>query len=109
MNQLSAIRFTDDEMEVARNTDLPDLLASLGYHITTKGRYHSTAEMDSLRIKNRRTWVRYSEQVGGDAITFLQHFHNMSFPDAVKYLLAFNGHSRDAPYGCSPTIPGSSA
>ena len=30
--------------------------------------------MDSLRIKNRRTWFRYSEGVGGDAITFLQRF-----------------------------------
>jgi hypothetical protein len=53
--------------------------------------------MDSLRIKHRKTWFRYSEQVGGDAITFLQHFQNMSFIDAVNYLLAFNGHSRDAP------------
>lgn len=97
MDQTPIARFTDNEMEVARNTDLPDLLSSLGYHITIRGRYHSTAEMDSLRIKNRRTWVRYSEQVGGDAITFLQHFHDMSFPDAVKHLLAFNGHSRDAP------------
>lgn len=89
--------FTDDEMKLAKNTDLPDLLTSLGYHVTIKGRFHSTAEMDSLRIKNRKTWIRYSEQVGGDAITFLQHFQNMSFTDAVKYLLAFNGHSRDAP------------
>jgi hypothetical protein len=97
MNQSSAIRFTDAELESAKNTDLPNLLSSLGYHITVKGRYHSTTEMDSLRIKSRKTWFRYSEQVGGDAITFLQHFHNMSFPDAVKYLLAFNGHSRDAP------------
>ncbi len=96
MEQSTPLRFSDVEMEVARNTDLPDLLANLGYHITTLGRYHSTTEMDSLRIKNRKTWFRYSEQVGGDAITFLQHFHNMSFPDAVKHLLAFNGYSRDA-------------
>lgn len=97
MDQASISRFTDAEMELAKNTDLPNLLSSLGYHVAVKGRYHSTAEMDSLRIKNRRTWFRYSEQVGGDAITFLQRFHNMSFTDAVKYLLAFNGHSRDAP------------
>ncbi len=46
----------------------------LGYTVTRIGRYYSTKEMDSLRIKNRRTWYRYSERVGGDAITFLQHF-----------------------------------
>ena len=58
-------------MEIARGTDLPDLLTSLGYTVTRVGHYHSTKEMDSLRIKNRRTWYRYSERVGGDAITFL--------------------------------------
>ena len=67
-------------MEIARGTDLPDLLTSLGYTVTRVGHYHSTKEMDSLRIKNRRTWYRYSEQTGGDAITFLQHFCGRSFP-----------------------------
>ena len=52
-------------MEIARGTDLPDLLTSLGYTVTRVGHYHSTKEMDSLRIKNRRTWYRYSEQTGG--------------------------------------------
>ena len=74
-------------MEIARGTDLPDLLASLGYTVTRIGRYYSTKEMDSLRIKNRRTWYRYSERVGGDAITFLQHFCGRSFPEAVEDLL----------------------
>jgi len=84
-------------MEIARGTDLPDLLTSLGYTVTRVGHYHSTKEMDSLRIKNRRTWYRYSEQTGGDAITFLQHFCGRSFPQAVEDLLAFHGHARDAP------------
>ena len=84
-------------MEIARGTDLPDLLASLGYTVTRIGRYYSTKEMDSLRIKNRRTWYRYSERVGGDAITFLQHFCGRSFPEAVEDLLAFHGRARDAP------------
>ena len=84
-------------MEIARGTDLPDLLASLGYTVTRIGRYYSTKEMDSLRIKNRRTWYRYSERVGGDAITFLQQFCGKSFPEAVEYLLTFHGKARDAP------------
>ena len=67
-------RFTDAEMEIAKETDLPDLLESLGYQVRRVGSYHTTKEMDSLRIKNRRTWFRYSEGVGGDAITFLQRF-----------------------------------
>ena len=90
-------RFTDTELEIARGTDLPTLLESLGYNITRKGRFHSTTEMDSLRIKNRRTWFRYSENVGGDAITFLEHFQGMTFTDAVRHLLAFNGYAQDTP------------
>ena len=38
-----------------------------------------------------------SERVGGDAITFLQHFFGRSFPQAVEELLAFHGRARDAP------------
>ena len=75
-------RFTDTEMQTARETDLPELLTHLGYQVKRIGRYYTTAEMDSLRIKDRRTWFRYSQGIGGDAITFLQHFCNQSFPEA---------------------------
>jgi len=88
-------KFTDEEMETAKNTDLPDLLEHLGYHPKRTGRYYTTREMDSLMIKNRRTWRRYSENTGGDAITFLQRFENMGFREAVDYLLDFNGQARD--------------
>lgn len=84
-------------MEIAKETDLPDLLESLGYQVRRIGRYHTTKEMDSLRIKNRRTWFRYSECVGGDAITFLQRFCGKSFQEAVEYLLAYHGRARDFP------------
>ncbi len=90
-------RFTDTEMRIARETDLPNLLTHLGYEVKRIGRYHTTAEMDSLRIKNRRTWFRYSQNTGGDAITFLQQFCGKSFPEAVEYLLAFHGRARDSP------------
>ena len=51
-------RFTDTEMQIARETDLPELLTHLGYQVKRIGRYHTTAEMDSLQIKDRRTWFR---------------------------------------------------
>lgn len=85
------------EIAAANDTDLPELLARLGYQVRRVGNYYTTREMDSLRIWNRRTWYRYSESIGGDAIGFLQHFHGMSFPEAVGYLLAFNGYPVDVP------------
>ena len=90
-------RFTDTEMQIARETDLPELLSHLGYQVKRVGRFHTTAEMDSLRIKDRRTWFRYSQNTGGDAITFLQQFCGKSFPEAVEYLLTFHRKARDAP------------
>ena len=90
-------RFTEAQLEIAKRTDLPDLLTALGYHVQQVGSYHTTKEMDSLRIRDRRVWFRYSEQVGGDAIAFLQHFQNKSFVDAVEFLLAYHGRARDSP------------
>ena len=90
-------------MSIARETDLPDLLSHLGYSVRRIGSYYTTKEMDSIRIKDRRTWRRYSEQTSGDAITFIQHFCGKSFPEAVNYLLAFNGRARDSPSRPAPT------
>ena len=90
-------RFTDTEMQIVRETDLLELLTHLGYQVKRIGRYHTTAEMDSLRIKDRRTWFRYSQNTGGDAITLVQQFCGKTFPEAVEYLLAFNGRARDSP------------
>ena len=92
--------YTDAEIDAANDTDLPDLLAYLGYQVRRISSYYTTREMDSLRIRDRRTWYRYSESVGGDAIEFLRHFHDMSFPEAVRFLLKFNGY----PVG-SPDLP----
>ena len=90
-------RFTDAEMDIVRNTDLPALLTALGYQVTKIGHYHSTKEMDSLRIKNRTVWYRYSENIGGAAIAFMRHFRGMNFRESVEYLLRFNGQARAPP------------
>ena len=89
-------------MATVRDTDLPDLLISLGYQVKRIGRYYTTQEMDSIRIKDRRTWFRYSGGIGGDAITFLQRFYNKSFPEAVEYLLTWHGRARDSPPVSTP-------
>lgn len=90
-------RYTATEIDAANNADLPDLLASLGYQVRRVGSCYTTEEMDSLRIWNRHTWYRYSESTGGDAVAFLRRFHGMSFQEAVRYLLAFNGYPVDSP------------
>ena len=99
-----ARKFTEEEMRIARETNLPELLASLGYDVRKVGRFYTTKEMDSLRSGDGRTWFRYSTRQHGDSITFLREFQGMSFPEAVNYLLAFNGHSRDSPIAVRPRV-----
>ena len=94
--------FTQEELAIAKDTDLPDLLSSLGYQVKRVGNYHTVREMDSLRVKNRRSWFRYSEGIGGDAIAFVQHFCQKSFPEAVDYLLDFQGGARS--FRASPPV-----
>ena len=101
-DQSPSCRFTPEEMDIAKETDLPDLLSHLGYQVRRLGSYYTTREMDSIRIKNRRKWRRYSTGQGGDAITFLQEFCSKSFPEAVNYLLEFNGHRARDPPGRPP-------
>lgn len=100
MSQTGAVQswedlFTAEEMETVRDTDLPDLLTSLGYHVKKIGNYYTTKEMDSIRIRDRRTWFRYSELRGGDAISFLERFENMGFSEAVEFLLNRHGGVRN--------------
>ena len=97
-------RFTDTEMQIAKETDLPELLPHLGYQVRRIGRCQTTAEMDSLRIKDRRKWFRYSQTTGGDAITFLQQFCGKSYSEAVEYLLTFHGRARDSPTKAAPFV-----
>jgi hypothetical protein len=53
--QNAAFPFTDEEMETAKRTDLPDLLEHLGYTVHRLGsRYHTTREMDSIRINTTK-------------------------------------------------------
>ena len=54
-------RFTDTEIQIARKTDLPELLTHLGYQVKRSGRDHTSAEMDRLRSMDRRTWFRVGD------------------------------------------------
>lgn len=99
--------FTDEELDIARQTDLPDLFTSLGYEVKSKGSYHTLAEMPHIMIKYRTSYYDNYERAWGDAITFLGKNHSMDFKEAVQYLLDSSGHSRDQPVQPKPrsTLP----
>lgn len=89
--------FTKDELAIAKGVDLTAVAGSLGYTVRRVGRYHTLAEMDSIRIYSRRSWFRWSReydkgQNGGSQIDFLRVFAGMGVKEAVFWLLDFAGH-----------------
>lgn len=87
-------KFTDEELRTAKSVDLVELAAAMQIPIKKKGRYHCAEEMDSLIIFNRTTWYRYSRGVGGSSIDFVMYFQNLTFREAVSYLLDFAGYTK---------------
>ena len=81
-------RVTPEQIERARGVDLiaflrqyePGELKRVGQSWTLKSH-------DSMRISADGRWNWFSQSVGGgDAISFLQKVHSMTFPEAIRTL-----------------------
>lgn len=86
------MRFTQDEIEIAKQADLCAVASAMGYTVRRVGKCHTLKEMDSIRIYDRTHWYRWSEKNGGSQIDFLKKFGNMDFVEAVQWLLDFVGY-----------------
>lgn len=93
---MSDNKFTDQEMDIVRNTDLTEIAESLGYTTEKKGKWHFLKEAQHIVIKENSRYYDNYKREWGDAVTFLRDYGNMDFVQAVEYLLAQNGHARDA-------------
>ncbi len=54
------MKFTDEELEIARSVDLVSIAERQGFTVKRVGSYYTLKEHDSIRIKNRRSWLRFS-------------------------------------------------
>lgn len=88
------MRFTQDEIEIAKQADLCAVASSMGFTVKRVGKWHTLKEMTSIRIYNRTHWYRWSEEKGGSQIDFLKEFGNMDFVEAVQWLLDFVGYQK---------------
>lgn len=89
--------YSQEERAAALTTSLTALARELGYTPTRCGSHYSLKEMDSLIIYNDASWKRWSgkgNRTGGSQIDFLLEFGNVSsVPEAINYLLRFQGKS----------------
>lgn len=94
------MRFTAEELALAKQVDLCRVAEHLGYTVKRIGHYHTLKEMDSIRIYGRSHWCRFSRRYdkgenGGSQIDFLRVFAGMDVKEAVFWLLDFAGYHRE--------------
>lgn len=100
------IPLTQEQKERAAVTDLEVFLQSRGEKLIRAGREKRLSSDHSITIRGGE-WYDHAEQRGGNAISFLQHYYNMSFPDAVQALLGgdFKPPEREQPKPKPFTLP----
>lgn len=87
------IHFTDEQKEIARQTDIADLLRRQGETLKRSGselEWHDGSQKVTVR---GNLWFHQYDQEGGDAIDFVRRFYNKTYPEAMEYLLGGCGGS----------------
>jgi len=80
------IKFTNEQVEQANNTNLADFLIQQGESLKRSGREWRWERHKEITISTNQ-WYHQYECRGGYAIEFVKEFFNLSFPDSVKLLL----------------------
>lgn len=83
---MAYVHFTDEQKHQANTVDLVDFLQRQGEQLVRSGREWRWKRYDSVTVRGNE-WFRHSRKEGGLAIDFVQQFYDMSFPDAVSFLL----------------------
>ena len=91
------IHFTDEQKQRAANVDLEGFLRCQGEKLLDSGREKRLARDHSVTIRGNE-WYDHAEERGGHAISFVQRFYNLNYPDAVLFLL---GNGAGTVYPCA--------
>ncbi len=80
------IYFTGEQKERANAVSIYDILRERGEPVERAGREWRWKRHNSITFRGNQ-WYRHSTREGGKAISFMQGFFDMSYPEAVTYLL----------------------
>lgn len=84
------IHFTEEQKLQANSVDLVEFLRRQGEKLIPSGRDKRLTSDHSITVRGNE-WYDHEAQVGGKAISFVQTFYGLSYPDAVKRLLDGEG------------------
>lgn len=82
----SYIHFTEEQKERAAAVDLEQFLRCCGEKLIASGRDKRLARDHSITIRGNE-WYDHAEERGGHAVSFVQQFYGLSYPEAVSLLL----------------------
>jgi len=85
-NQTEYIPFTEEQKQRAAGTDLAAFLLSQGVELKRCGSEMLWEDGGRVTIRGN-IWYSQYEQIGGNAVQFVQKFYNKSYTDAVQMLL----------------------
>lgn len=82
----SYIHFTEEQKQRAAAVNLEEFLRCRGEKLLSSGREKRLASDHSVTVRGNE-WYDHAEERGGHAISFVQRFYGLSYPDAVTMLL----------------------
>lgn len=82
----SYIHFTEEQKQRAAAVDLEEFLRCRGEKMLSSGREKRLASDHSVTVRGNE-WYDHAEERGGHAVSFVQRFYGLSYPDAVTMLL----------------------
>ena len=80
------IHFTEEQKRQAAAVDLEFFLRSRGEKLIPSGREKRLASDHSITVRGNE-WYDHAEEQGGQAVSFVQKFYGLSYPEAVSLLL----------------------
>lgn len=80
------IHFTEEQKLRANSVDLAEFLKRQGEKLLPSGRDKRLSSDHSITVCGNE-WFDHASEEGGGAISFVQNFFNLSYPEAVTCLL----------------------
>lgn len=80
------IHFTEEQKQRAAAVDLEEFLRCRGERLLTSGREKRLVSDHSITVRGNE-WYDHAEERGGHAVSFVQKFYDLSYPEAVTMLL----------------------
>ena len=82
----SYIHFTEEQKERAAAVDLEEFLRCRGEKLLPSGREKRLASDHSITVRGNE-WYDHAEERGGRAVSFVQKFYDLSYPEVATLLL----------------------